>query len=327
MTHAPNHDLDAGTKDARLGVIVMGISLAASVLMLSGKLTAYWISGSTAILSDAAESVIHGVATGFAAYSLWFSRQPADRQHLYGHGKIAYVSAGFEGALILGAAGYIIVESVRDLIRGPEVQDLGIGLAITAGLAAINFALGSSLVIVGKRTDALILVANGRHVLADMWTSLGVVVGVAIVLVTDIVWLDPVVAIIVGANIGWTAYGLMRRALRGLLDSVDEKTVKAVVASLDRAVSDDRIKGYHQLRMRHSDDHLFAEVHLLVPGNLTVTEAHARSNAVEDAIRKAVARKKAVHITTHIEPHPHAPAHPHGHSGLHDPFAGNGESV
>jgi cation diffusion facilitator family transporter len=253
--------------------IVMAISLAMALIILLGKIAAYWISGSTAILSDAAESVIHGVATGFACYSLWLSQQPASQRHPYGHGKIAYFSAGFEGALIFCAGIFIIVVAARDLIVGSELKDLGIGILITAALCLINLALGITLIRVGKHHNALILVANGKHVLTDMWTSAGVVIGVTVVWYTNILWLDPLVAIAVGANIVWTALGLLRKASQGLLDVADPESVNAVLTTLNDAKLNGTIAGFHQLRLRNSNDLVWVEVHLVLPAQLTVHQA------------------------------------------------------
>jgi cation diffusion facilitator family transporter len=299
--------------------IVMAVSLAMAVVMLLGKMAAYWVSGSTSILSDAAESVIHGVATGFACYSLWLSQQPASQRHPYGHGKIAYFSAGFEGALIFCAGIFIIAVAIRDLIVGPELKDLGLGILITAALCLINLALGIALVRIGKQRNVLILVANGQHVLADMWTSAGVVIGVTIVWYTDILWLDPLVAIAVGANIGWTALGLLRKASQGLLDVADPESVNAVLTTLNDAIAEGTIAGFHQLRLRNSNDLVWVEVHLMLPAQLTVHQAHTRASEIEETIRGKFPNHQ-LHITTHVEPHPHDEGHPTGHSGLNDPF-------
>lgn len=307
------------TTKITLQITAMGLSLAVAVLMLVGKLTAYYISGSTAILSDAAESVIHLFATGIAAFSLWYSRQPSDPNHPYGHGKIAYFSAGFEGALILTAACYIIYASIQDLIVGPELRNLGMGLAITAALAAVNLALGAFLVMVGNTHNAFVLVANGKHVLTDMWTSAAVVAGVGLVLLTGIVWLDPVVALLAGLNILASAVRLMRKSFAGLLDEADPKSTQQILECLQRATSEGLLSGFHQLRHRNADDIVWIEVHMLVPNKLSVQEAHSRVTTVEDRI-DALFPKHTVHVTSHIEPQAHHRAHPEGHPLLNDPF-------
>lgn len=299
--------------------VAMGASLGVAVLMLVGKLIAFYISGSMAILSDAAESVVHIVATGVAALSLWYSRQPASRQHPYGHGKVAFFSAGFEGALILSAAIYIIFVSIQALIMGRDLHNLGMGLLITAALAAVNLALGLFLITTGKRTNSLILVANGHHVLTDMWTSLGVLGGVFIVWVTNIQWLDPLVAIAAGLNILYVSVSLIRQSFRGLLDEADTAKTEKLLECLNGAVNEGLIEGYHQLRHRHSNDVIWIELHMLLPGDVILREAHRCVTKVEQRM-EALFPECQVHLTTHLEPVRHHIAHPEGHAGVNDPF-------
>jgi len=304
-------------RDARKAA--MAASVGVAILMLGGKLYAYFLTGSKAIFSDAAESVVHIAATGVAAFSLWYSRQPADRSHLYGHGKIGYFSAGFEGAFILAAAGAILYEAIEALVVGPELQRLGMGLLITGGLGLVNLVLGLTLVAVGRRHNSIILEANGRHVLTDMWTSVAVVGGVAVVWLTGVVWLDPVVAMAAALHILWSAVGLMRRAYDGLLDRADPGVTDQVLACLTRARDEGRIRGFHQVRQRITNDEVWIEAHLLLPGELPTTEAHARVTRVEEAIRERIP-DRVVHITTHVEPADHETAHPGGHAGVEDPL-------
>lgn len=297
----------------------MGASLAVAVLMLVGKMVAYYITGSTAILSDAAESVVHIAATGFATFSLWYSARPPDSQHPYGHGKIAYFSAGFEGAFIFVAAVYIIYAGIHALIVGPDLQRLGWGLAITATLGLLNLALGVFLIYEGRKHNAIILVANGRHVLTDMWTSLAVVVGVFLVWLTGRVWLDPALAIAAGLNILVSGYKLLHGAFYGLLDEANPAHTKAIVDSLNGAVASGVISDFHQLRHRESNDAVWVEVHILVPGDMTTSDAHRNVTEVEETIRASLPKNRLV-ITSHIEPNHHARHHPAGHPGLEDPL-------
>jgi len=284
--------------------LAMGASLAVAVLMLAGKLTAYHITGSTAILSDALESVIHLFATGIAAFGLWYAAQPPDPAHPYGHGKIAYFSSAFEGVLILVAAVAIVALAVQALVAGPELEQLGVGLAITAALAAVNAALGGWLIHVGRKHNAIVLVANGQHVLTDMWTSLGVLVGVGLVWATGLVWLDPLVAIAVGLNILWTSGRLLARSYDGLMEKADAEATGRIAGVLDRAVGHKEISGWHQLRHRRVNDHVWVEVHLLFPSALSITEAHRHATAVEAEIR-ALFPKDRVSVTSHLEPESH----------------------
>jgi cation diffusion facilitator family transporter len=186
----------------------MGASLGIAVLMLVGKIVAYRLTGSAAIYSDALESVVHIAATAIP-------------EHPYGHGKVAYFSSGVERALILVAAVAIGWVAAGALLHGVELQRLGWGVAITGGLGLVNLVLGLALIRVGRQTNAVVLVANGHHVLTDMWTSLGVIAGVALVWATGLDWLDPVVALLLGANIVWTSTRLIREAVRGLMERGD----------------------------------------------------------------------------------------------------------
>jgi cation diffusion facilitator family transporter len=298
-------------------------SLGVAVVMLVGKLATYFITGSTAILSDALESVIHLFATGIAALSLWYAAQPPDPAHPYGHGKIAYFSSAFEGLLIALAALAIIVTAVEALITGPELQRLGIGLAITAALAAVNAALGIALIRVGKRHNAIVLIANGQHVLTDMWTSLGVLVGVGLVWWTGVLWLDPVVALLVGANIIWTSYRLLLRSYEGLMEKADAGDTARIVERLQAAEGAGAVSGWHQLRHRRVNDHVWVEVHLLFPPTLSITEAHARATAVEADVRALFPRDDVL-ITSHLEPDTHEHDHPAADEPAHDALSESG---
>lgn len=296
--------------------IAMGLSLAVAVLMLVGKGFAYRITGSTAILSDALESVVHLVATGFAGFSLWYASRPPDAAHPYGHGKIAYLSSGVEGTLILVAAVAIIWTAVDALVAGPELEQLGVGLAITAGLGLVNLVLGVGLIRVGKRTNALVLVANGHHVLTDMWTSLGVLVGVGLVYATGIAALDPVVAMLLGLNILWTSGKLVRDAYAGLMDTADDEATARVAKLLADAQAEGLIDGFHHVRHRRVNDNVWLEQHLLLPDALRLDEAHTRASAVERR-QRALFPESRVQITSHLEPL----SHEHGEGVPHDLIA------
>lgn len=291
----------------------MAASVAVAVVMLVGKLGAWYITGSAAILSDAMESVVHLLATGFAAFSVWYAVRPPDRTHPYGHGKIAYLSSGFEGGLIMIAAVVIVYTAVGDLIAGPTLDELGIGLAITAALMLVNLVLGVALIRVGRRHHSLVIESNGRHVLTDMWTSLGVLVGVGLVQLTGIVWLDPVTAILIGINILWTAGSLMRRSVYGLMEQADPDDERALQAVLDRAVASGIVNGWHELRHRRVHNQVWVEFHLLFPNAMTVVEAHYRGSRVEGEVRALFPHADVV-VTPHFEPEKgHDAAHPHGH--------------
>jgi len=277
--------------------------------MFAGKSYAYLITGSAAILSDAAESVVHVVAVAFAAYSLWLSQQPADESHPYGHDKISFFSAGFEGAMITLAALYIIFEAVRKWMAGLELERLGHGTLFVTAAAVVNAALGAFLVWRGTRHRSLILVANGRHVLTDVWTSVGVIIGLVLVMVTGWLPFDPICAILVATNILWMGGKLIRQSVGGLMDEADPAFEKALRAAIDRETSA-RGFAWHELRYRNSGTSMWVEFHLLVPAGTLVEHAHEQATAIEEALQAAAS--VPARIITHIEPaEAHDSAHRH----------------
>lgn len=298
---------------------VMALSLAVAVLMLVGKLAAFVVTGSAAIFSDAAESVIHLIATLFVGFSLWYAAHPPDSGHPYGHGKIAYFASGFEGGMIFVAALAILYTAALSFIEGPQLRQLGLGLVVTGGLALVNLGLGLLLVRVGRRHNSLVLVSNGRHVLSDMWTSAGVVVGVGLVWATGIEWLDPLVAVLVGFNLGWMGLKLIRQAYQGLMERADRAATDALLTALDAARHDGTIAGYHQVRHRRVNDQVWIEYHLQFSGALSLDEAHARSHDVEDTVIALFPNDQVV-VTAHLEPDAHDDAHPEGHAEPADPL-------
>jgi len=307
--------------------IVMLVSLLASGVMLAGKLTAYFLTHSAALFSDAAESVVHGAATALATYSLWYAAKPADSGHPYGHGRIAYFSAGFEGALVFIAAVTVVYSGVYGLIHGPELRNLGIGLGIAAALAVINCALGLTLVRIGRKQNALILVANGKHVLSDAWTTGGAILGVGLVMLTGKQWLDPLAAIAIGFYIMLTGVSLIRQSYAGLMDQVRPELSQRLIGGLNETVRAGLISDFHQLRCRQINDELWVDVHVLVPGELPTFEAHERVTRAERSV-SGLFPDERIHITAHIEPADHYVAHPGGHTDLDDPLgkkAGGGE--
>ncbi len=320
MSTAEKHRSDITRAEAqRARQRAMGLSLLVSFLMLAGKVAAAYVTGSTAILSDAAESVIHLFATGFAGFSLWYAATPPDTHHPYGHGKIAYFAAAFEGTLILIAAGVIGWSAVLDLVTEPELQQLDVGLYLLGGLTLVNLALGWYLIRTGRRTNSLVLVSNGQHVMTDMWTSLGVIVGVALVWATGIQWLDPAVALLVAGNILWTATSLLRRSVYGLMDEADPEATQALLDVLAEAVEEEIIAGFHQVRHRRSGDQVWIEYHLMFPGDMSIHEAHDRSHEVENRV-DVLFPDDDVHVTAHLEPRRHEEAHPSDHQEPADPL-------
>ncbi len=285
--------------DRRTLRTAMGVSLVVGILMFVIKVSAYLLTGSAAILSDAAESVVHVAAVCFAVYSLRLSFRPADDEHLYGHTKISFFSAGFEGAMIILAALYIIYESIAKWREGLHLQHLGAGTWLTVATVIINGGLGGYLIWLGRQKGSIILVANGKHVLTDCWTSLGVVVGLVLTQLTGWLPCDPIFAILVASNILISGAGLVRRSIGGLMDAADPRTHRRLVELLEGESRKQGI-GYHDLRHRNIGDAHWVQVHLQFPGETSIHEAHRIATVVEKTVKAAL--EPGSHIITHLEP-------------------------
>lgn len=276
----------------------MRASVVVGVLMLAGKMLAWWLTGSAAIFSDAAESVVHVVAIAFAAASLRLSYRPADERHHYGYERISFFSAGFEGAMIILAAVIIVIEASERWMSGLMPARLGLGTAIIAGASIANLVLGLYLVRIGRREQSLIVEANGKHVLTDSWTSFGVVGGLLLVMWTGWKPFDPLLAIIVALNILWSGGALVWKSITGLLDFADPETDRRVRTALDQLCAELGIE-YHELRHRSTGSRLLIEVHLLFGYNVPVGRAHELATELER--RLAAALDTPAEITTHLE--------------------------
>jgi cation diffusion facilitator family transporter len=276
----------------------MNLSLVVGLMMFVMKAGAYALTGSAAILSDAAESVVHVAAVAFAAYSLRLSYKPADETHLYGHAKISFFSAGFEGAMIILAAIFILYESIHKWIVGLTLDNLGWGTGLTALASGINGALGLYLIWIGKRNHSLILQANGKHVLTDFWTSLAVLVGLCLVLITGWKPFDPICGIIMACNILRSGIGLLITSFGGLMDEADPKVQQQLKDILNRETGKVGIH-YHELRHRNLGDAHLVEVHLLYPKETLLADAHRQATAIEQIIEESLEPRAMV--TTHLE--------------------------
>jgi len=276
----------------------MNISLATGFLMLVAKWIAFGLTGSSVIFSDAAESVVHIVAVWFAWYALRVGSRPPDKEHPYGHDKVSFMSAGVEGGLICVAAVVIIISAVDKLIVGVELQKLEIGMTITAGVAAVNLALGLFLLRTGKRNRSLVVEANGRHVMTDVWTSAGAVIGLVFAQWSGLLWLDPVIAILFGANIIREGGNLVLISVRGLMDTADPATLQAV----QNVINEFCVAHYctsHRLRLRTSGNTIHVDYHLLMPDDMRMQDAHNLATQLEDLIR--IALDHDAEVFTHLE--------------------------
>jgi cation diffusion facilitator family transporter len=271
--------------DARIRLRAALLSLVVATLMLGAKYQAYRMTGSTAVLSDALESIVNVLAAVFALGGLLFAGRPADRNHPYGHGKIEFFSAAFEGGLIAFASILIVYEAVRSLVAGPDVRQIGLGLLIVLGSAIVNLALGLYLVRTGRRYVSLTLIADGQHVLADVWTSAGIVVGLGLVHLTGRAWLDPLVALLVALWLMATGFRLVRHAAGGLLDEEDPLLLKQVLGALQKYVGGGVIRVHH-LRAIRSGRYQHVEAHLVVPEFWSVERAHDLSEDVATRVMR-----------------------------------------
>ena len=304
---APQRD----QQEMRDAHFAMRLSLLFGFVMLAGKTGAWFLTHSAAIFSDAAESVIHVIAVGFASFSLRLSTRPASHHFLYGYERITFFSAGFEGAAIVVAAIAILFESIREWLTGLRLHNLSSGVLLILAAGILNAGLGYYLLRVGRRTNSLILEANGRHVLTDSWTSFGVVAGLGLVMLTHWEPFDPLVAILVAANILWSGGRLVWRSAVGLLDYSDPEAGRRIRERLDALCTELGIQ-YHGVRFRTTGYRQIIEVHLLFPRLTPVSEAHALATVVEE--RLPLELGMPAEVITHLESlEDHADVHHHQH--------------
>ncbi len=275
------------------------LSIGAAVATIALKIIAYVLTGSVGLLSDAIESLINLVGAVMALTMLVIAARPADRDHVYGHTKAEYFASVTEGILIFGAAIGIIITAVQRLIQPRELEQLGIGLGVSIAASIINLIVARILLNAGRQCNSITLEADARHLMADVWTSVGVIGGVAIAGFTGWQILDPLIAILVALNILWTGYQLVRRSVMGLMDAaLPENEQKLIQQVMDTY----REKGiaFHALLTRQAAARRFISVHVLVPGDTTVHDAHHIVEDFENDIRAALGG--AVTVFTHLEP-------------------------
>ena len=251
--------------------------------VMAAKFYAWHLTGSSAILSDALESIINVVAGGFALTAIIASARPPDQEHPYGHGKIEFFSAGFEGALIILAAFGIFKVGFEHLLNPPPLFHLGIGMVVLLSTAAVNLLLGIILLRIGKQTGSLVLEADGQHVLTDVYTSGGVLLGLFLANLTGWFRLDGVIACLVGLNILWTGLKLVRRSFAGLMDAMDPKLLQQVVDLINRHRRPEWID-IHKLRVWRSGRLVHIDLHLILLGELSLEAAHAEARCLENIV-------------------------------------------
>ncbi len=300
------HRLELTASNARVKRAI-AISLMVSVASLLIKGTGYWITGSNTVLSDAAESLVHLLAVSFSFYGVWLSMKPADATHTYGHERIEFLSVGVEGTVIFFAGIGILYQSAIHLILGLQPDHLTEGMIVVGGAGIMNLALGSYLIRVGKQEQNNILIGNGKHTMTDVWTSAGVVVTLILIHFSGLTILDVIVAVGVAIYIMFEGGKLMRFAIRGIMDTVDEAQDKRIRTVLETKLPE-QIRSWHKLRHRTTGHTTWIELHVLMDDNLTLKEAHQISTILEKRIMKSV-NGDAV-VTLHMEPeHEHETAH------------------
>jgi len=275
------------------------VSLVVGSAVFVGKLAAYFLTGSAAVLSDALESIVNVVAAALLLYSLTVAARPADRSHPYGHGKVEFFSAGVEGTLIAVAATLILIEAGRSLWFGPNLRRVDLGLLLFSGLTALNAALGAYLVRIGRRTHSLALQADGQHVLADVATSVGIIAGLFAVRWTGWTLLDPLIAIAVALNILRTGWALLRAAIGGLMDEADDELLGSMAQALEQKRAPWMID-VHSLRAWRSGAFQHVDLHVTVPRYYQADRLHRIDDEITDQLLAAAGR--AGDVIVHFDP-------------------------
>ena len=274
------------------------LSIFTAIVIIALKVVAYRLTGSIGFLSDALESGANVIAAVFTLAALIIAARPPDDEHAFGHSKAEYLSAGAEGVLILAAAVFIVIQAVMRLLDPQPLQQVGLGIVVSAIAAAVNFGAAQVLLRAGRQHRSTALTADAHHLLTDVWTSIGVIVGVGLAALTGWLWLDPVIALVVALQILLTAFKLLHTSFDGLLDAgLPEEEVRQVQDILDRYQVDG--VSYHALRTRQAGAQRFISVHIQVPGEWSVQQGHEFLEVIEQDMRHALA---PVNVITHLEP-------------------------
>jgi cation diffusion facilitator family transporter len=277
------------------------LSIAAAVATIALKFGAYVLTGSVGLLSDAAESVVNLVAAFVALIALHVAAQPADAEHQFGHTKAEYFSAAVEGVMIFVAAVFILVTSVQRFLAPEPLENVGVGLGISVAASVLNGVVAFVLMRAGRKHTSITLVADGKHLLTDVWTSAGVVVGVLLVVLTGWLRLDPIIAFLVGCNIIWTGWHLVRDSVDGLMDHApsaeDRANIQAVLDEFTARDGDGIV--IHGVRARVAGHVQHIAFHVLVPGTWTVRQGHDLLEEIEEAFHERLGH---VQVDTHLEP-------------------------
>jgi cation diffusion facilitator family transporter len=298
MSTAPTQQNDL-MKERRSLTRFAWLSIAAAVTTISLKTVAYFLTGSVGLLSDAIESLVNLAGAIMALIMLTIAARPADESHVYGHSKAEYFASLVEGMLILTAAAGIFITAINRLLHPTQLQELGIGLGVSVAASAINFVVARILLVQGRNRNSISLEADAHHLMTDVWTSAGVISGVAVAGLTRWIILDPLLAIAVALNIVWTSFQLVRRSVLGLMDTALPQKEQHLIEEVMKKY---HAKGvtFHALRTREAAARRFVSVHMLVPGTWTVHDAHHIAEDFESDVRLALGG--VITVFTHIEP-------------------------
>ena len=274
------------------------LSIFAAIATILLKGIAWWLTGSVGLLSDALESFVNLAGALMALAMLSLAGTPADERHAYGHGKAEYFSSAFEGFLILVAAFSIGYTAIVRIMHPQALEDVGAGLLVSVVASLINLFAARQLLKAGREFNSITLEADAKHLMTDVWTSVGVIIGVGLVWVSGWLWLDPLIALLVALNIVWTGWQLLHRSASGLMD---EALPEELLEAIESVLANYRRQGldFHALRTRQAGRHAFITLHVLVPGEWTVQHGHDVVEQIEADIRAVVPFS---HLTTHLEP-------------------------
>lgn len=288
---------------ARAETRAAGLSLGVAIALMAIKFIAYALTGSAAVFSDALESIVNVLAGGFALFAVVLAHRPADKTHPYGHGKVEFLAAGFEGGMILLAAAVIAWRAVESIIHGPAVARLDLGLLLILIATIVNGAVGLLLVRAGRKNGSITLEADGKHLLSDAVTSVAVIAILLLVRFTGAAILDPIGAILVAFYLVWVSIDLLRRSAAGLMDAQDAADDAMLREILDSHISPNgkapQICSYHKLRHRHTGRYHWVDFHLMVPAEMDVKQGHDIASVIEGEIERALGVGDA---TAHVEP-------------------------
>lgn len=265
----------------RLQLVILSIG----GLLMAAKFTAYFITHSNTILTDALESIVNIAAGGLGVYSLYLAAKPRDKEHPYGHGKVEFLSASVEGTLIVATGLMMVVKSIQNFFEPSQLSNLDIGLYITSGAGLVNYLLGWRLEKQGKQNNSMTLVASGKHLKSDAYTTIGILAGLLVIVITRLLWLDNLVAALLGVFIGYTGIKILRQSVAGIMDEADNDLLVSIIEILNKNRTENLID-VHNMRIIKYGSQLHIDCHITLPWYFTIAEAHEEIAAIDDLINR-----------------------------------------